>query len=76
MPSNVRFIMFIFLCDACIIPERLQFEVLHQSLENEDEILLAIAGIKQVLLFCLLFITHRENSVTRLTIVLPWTRMS
>lgn len=68
--------MFIFLCDVCIIPERLQFEVLHQSLENEDEILLAIAGIKQVLLFWLLFITHRENSVTRLTIVLPWTRMS
>ncbi|XP_052697625.1 TBC1 domain family member 5-like isoform X5 [Crassostrea angulata] len=28
--------------------KRLQFEVLHQSLENEDEILLAIAGIKQV----------------------------
>lgn len=33
-----------------VLPERLQFEVLHQSLENEDEILLAIAGIKQVLL--------------------------
>lgn len=59
-----------------VLPERLQFEVLHQSLENEDEILLAIAGIKQVLLFWLLFITHRENSVARLTIVLPRTRMS
>ena len=27
---------------------RLQAELLHQRLENEDEILIAIAGIKQV----------------------------
>ena len=36
---------------------RLQAELLHQSLDNEDEILLAIAGVKQVVFQWL----HYEN---------------
>ena len=32
-----------------IIADRLQSELLQQNLQNEDEILIAIAGIKQVL---------------------------
>ena len=38
---------------------RLQAELLHQSLDNEDEILLAIAGIKQV--NCFGVYSHQVN---------------
>ena len=36
--------------DCIIITDRLQSELLQQDLHNEDEILIAIAGIKQVML--------------------------
>ena len=35
--------------DCLIITDRLQSELLQQDLHNEDEILIAIAGIKQVM---------------------------
>ena len=31
--------------------DKLQNEMLHQELENEDELLLALAGLKQVCMF-------------------------
>ena len=41
---------------------RLQAELLHQSLDNEDEILLAIAGVKQVQ--CFSVFNHKSSQVS------------